>query len=29
MFQVACESPGAEKHLEEFVSFASVVTCLN
>lgn len=29
LFQVGCESPGAEKHLEEFVSFASVVTWLD
>lgn len=29
MFQVGPESPGAEKHLEEFVSSAFVVTGLD
>lgn len=29
MFPVGCESPGAEEHLEDFVSSASVVTCLD
>lgn len=28
VFRYVCESPGAEKHIEESVPLASVVTCL-